>query len=522
MATSVSYVIVILDTSIVNVALNKLASAFGVGIDSLQWVVNAYTLMFASLLLTGGALGDRWGARRVYLAGLVTFMLASSGCAVAGTLAWLVGARALQGIGAALLVPCSLKLIHQACPAPGQRARAIGIWAGLGGVAMAAGPLIGGLLMQWLDWRALFLVNVPICLAGIAMAHRIAPASAPAASVPAGSVPTAPTLEPGRASDGASDHAPGCVQDPAPKLAPATAAIPPTPLDLVGLACGVLALGTTIGILIEGRVLGWMSPSILIGAAAAAAAWATLFRVEARHAAPMLPPSLFRNRLFSASVHLSLVSAFAFYGLLFVISLYYQQARGYTPLQAGLALLPMTAMVGIGNMSASALTARYGRKWPTIAALAGYAAGATGFGLALSAAAVPPATSAPGPAVSAMASAASAIASATCAAGSTVLTLCSLLVIGLAAGVITPLATAPALETVAQAKAGMAAAVLNTGRQAGAALGVAIFGAILGAVEPVETGMRMALGVVVMACLTAIPVWSLSLKAGHAGATTQD
>ena len=144
-ATSISYAVVLLDTSIVNVALDSLSTAFGTHIAGLQWVVNAYTLMFASLLLTGGTLGDRWGARKVYLAGLIVFMLASSLCGMATALPVLVFARAIQGIGAAMLVPCSLKLIHHACPDPAQRARAIGIWVGLGGVAMAAGPLIGGL-----------------------------------------------------------------------------------------------------------------------------------------------------------------------------------------------------------------------------------------------------------------------------------------------------------------------------------------------------------------------------------------
>ncbi|WP_454690487.1 MFS transporter [Achromobacter aloeverae] len=444
-ATSVSYVIVILDTSIVNVALNNLSMAFGAGIASLQWVMNAYTLMFASLLLTGGALGDRWGARRVYLAGLGLFLLASSACAMAATLPVLIGARALQGMGAALLVPCSLKLIHQACPAAAQRARAIGIWAGLGGIAMAAGPLAGGLLIHWLDWRALFLVNVPICLAGMAMAWGIA-------------------------------------RDPAQAEAPRS----PGRLDLAGLACGVVALGATIGVLIEGRVLGWTSAPMLAGAALCVTAWAVLLRVETRHPTPMLPPRLFRDGLFSASVHVSLVSAFAFYGLLFVISLYYQQARGYTPLHAGLVLLPMTAMVGVGNMSASPLAARHGRKWPMIAALAGYAGGAAGLGLGL-----------------ALANAA--------------LTVPSLLVIGLAAGVITPLATAPALETVSPQGAGVAAAVVNTGRQTGAALGVAIFGTVLGAVPPIESGMRAALGLVVAASAATIPVWWRALRPGARG-----
>ncbi|MFM0282060.1 Major Facilitator Superfamily protein [Burkholderia sp. GAS332] len=150
-ATSVSYVLVLLDTSIVNVALGRISVSLATQIAGLQWVMNAYTLAFASLLLTGGTLGDRWGARNVYLAGLLVFTLASTICGVAADLPSLIAARVLQGVGAAMLVPCSLKLINHACPEPEQRARAVGIWVGCGGVAMAAGPLVGGVLIHLFD-----------------------------------------------------------------------------------------------------------------------------------------------------------------------------------------------------------------------------------------------------------------------------------------------------------------------------------------------------------------------------------
>ncbi|WP_265645977.1 MFS transporter [Verminephrobacter aporrectodeae] len=149
-ATSLSYVIVILDTSIVNVALEPIAASLGASVAGLQWVVTAYTLAFASLLLSGGALGDRIGAKPTYIAGLLIFALASALCALAPSLPVLIAARVLQGIGAALLVPCALALITAAYPTPDGRARAIGIWAGFGGIAMAAGPLVGGLLIHLL------------------------------------------------------------------------------------------------------------------------------------------------------------------------------------------------------------------------------------------------------------------------------------------------------------------------------------------------------------------------------------
>ena len=173
-ATSVSYIVVILDTSIVNVALERIAAGLGTGVVGLQWVVNAYTLSFASLLLTGGALGDRWGPRRVYMAGLLLFTLASALCGMAPSLAALIGARLAQGVGAALLVPCSLALLNAANPEPAARSAAIGIWAACGAAALAAGPLVGGALIASFGWRSIFLVNLPIGAIGVWLTSALA------------------------------------------------------------------------------------------------------------------------------------------------------------------------------------------------------------------------------------------------------------------------------------------------------------------------------------------------------------
>lgn len=435
-ATSISYAVVLLDTSIVNVALDSLSTAFGTHIAGLQWVVNAYTLMFASLLLTGGTMGDRWGACKVYLAGLIVFVLASSFCGMATALPVLVFARAIQGIGAAMLVPCSLKLIHHSCPDPAQRARAIGIWVGLGGVAMAAGPLIGGVLIHECGWRSVFFVNIPICLAGIGMAWRV-------------------------------------IGDPVPTRTEY--------IDLRGQVCAIVALGTLIGVLIEGRTFGWTSPTIIASALVTVAAWLAFLRIEARHAHPMLPLSLFGNGVFFGSTCVSMASAFVFYGLLFVVSLDYQQAQAYSPLQTGLALLPMTAMVAVGSMGAGQLAHRYGTRWSMIAAFGSYAAGA--IGLWFTAEGLPYA-----------------------------LAIVPMLAVGLASGFISPLATAPALETIPPHRAGVAAAALNSARQAGAALGVAIFGSLIAAIHPFEAGLQAALALVVVVSLAAMLIWWLALK----------
>lgn len=438
-ATCVSYVVVLLDTSIVNVALEPLAHAFDVQMTGLQWVVSAYTLLFASLLLTGGTLGDRWGAKRGYLAGLLIFMMASLGCALALSPPMLIAARALQGIGAALLVPCSLKLIHQATPDPAERTRAIGRWVGLGGVALAAGPLVGGVLIHWLGWRSIFLVNVPVCLAGAVMAGRIACA------------PPAP------AQSGANR------------------------VDLSGLMTGMVALATLIGVLIEGHALGWTSAWIVAGAILSALAWLALLRIEARHPHPMLPLTLFRSGIFTGSTAASMASAFVFYGLLFVVSLHFQQVRGYAALQTGMALLPMTVMVAAGSLLAGRLAGRFGPVRPVLWAFVAYAAGA--IGLAFVTANVPYAFA-----------------------------VLPMLAIGAASGVVSPIATAPALQTVAPARAGVAAAVLNTARQAGAALGVAIFGSLAGTVPPAGTGLYPALGLAAGVSLTMLPAWRLALR----------
>jgi DHA2 family methylenomycin A resistance protein-like MFS transporter len=448
-ATCISYVVVLLDTSIVNVALEPLARAFDVQMTGLQWVINAYTLMFASLLLTGGTLGDRWGAKRGYLAGLVIFMMASLGCALSLSPPMLIAARAVQGIGAALLVPCSLKLIHQATPDPAERARAIGRWVGLGGVALAAGPLAGGVLIHWLGWRSIFFVNVPVCLVGAVMAGRIAVASSTSSASP---VPSMPPAQPSARR-----------------------------VDLPGLIAGMVALATLIGVLIEGHRLGWTSAWIVGSAVLSALAWLALLRIEARHAHPMLPLSLFRSGVFTGSTVASMASAFVFYGLLFVVSLHFQQVRGYSALETGMALLPMTVMVAIGSLMAGRLADRFGPVWPMLSAFTAYAAGA--LGLAFLSADVPYAFA-----------------------------VLPLLAIGAASGVVSPIATAPALQTVTPARAGVAAAVLNTARQAGAALGVAIFGALVGAASSAHTGLYAALGLAAGVSLAMVPVWRLAMR----------
>ncbi len=431
-ATSVSYFIVLLDTSIVNVALDRISTALSISIDGLQWVTNAYTLVFAALLLTGGTLGDRLGARSVYLAGLTIFTMASAACGFATSLPMLVTARAVQGIGAAMLVPCSLKLINQACPNPEARARAIGLWVGCGGVAMAAGPVIGGVLIHLFDWRSIFFVNVPVGVAGIVMTCRVT------RDVPAQSARR---------------------------------------FDPAGQLAAIVALAALIGVLIEGGPFGWRSPIVMGGMIVAAFAGVSFFIIESRATDAMLPLSLFRSGVFAGSTFVSMASAFVFYGLLFVASLYYQRVRAYSPLSTGLALLPMTTMVAGGGLLSNRLASLGGPRASMCIAFGLYAAGAFTLIVLVSgapnwAAIVP------------------------------------LVAIGLAAGYVTPAATAPALATVEHRHAGIAAAVLNSARQSGAALGVAVFGSVIGAGMPFVVAMRLVLcGAATMAIVAALVWW---------------
>ncbi|MBV8933762.1 MAG: MFS transporter, partial [Kutzneria sp.] len=171
-ATSIGFAVVQLDVSVVNVAIRPIGEEFGGGVSALQWVVNAYTVAFAALILTAGALGDRIGSKRVFAAGFVLFTAASVACALAPSLGALIAARAVQGVGAAILVPCSLTLLNHGYPEPGKRTRAVGLWAAGASAALAGGPLVGGVLIAAIGWRSIFMINVPIGVVAIWLTVR--------------------------------------------------------------------------------------------------------------------------------------------------------------------------------------------------------------------------------------------------------------------------------------------------------------------------------------------------------------
>jgi DHA2 family methylenomycin A resistance protein-like MFS transporter len=318
------YFMVILDATAVNVALPDLGRELQGDVAGLQWVVDAYTLVFAALLLSGGALGDRLGSRRVFLAGLGLFTAASAACAAAPTVGFLVGARVAQGIGAALLVPSSLAVLRATYADAAERARAVGVWAAVAGIAAASGPIIGGLLVTSVSWRAVFVLNVPVGAVALLLAARYV------------------------AADGARR---GGGFDPA------------------GQVAGILALACLTFGLIEGGDAGWGSAVPLAALALSVVAFAVFLATERRAAAPMLPLELFRSRVFSASAFVGAAINFGFYGQLFVISLYFQQVRGYSALATGLAMLPEGLFVSVASAFAGRLTARVGPRVPMLIGL---------------------------------------------------------------------------------------------------------------------------------------------------------
>src|SRR6266700_3438114 len=314
-AMSLGYGVVQLDVTIVNTALNSIGTSLGGGVSELQWVVSSYTIAFAAFILTAGALGDRIGAKRIFMAGFAIFTAASVGCALAANAAILIAARGVQGLGAAILVPNSLALLSHAYPDEKQRGRAVGIWAAGASLALISGPLIGGGLIALVGWRSIFLVNLPIGLAGLWLSWR---------------------------------------------YATETTRYQQREIDLPGQIAAIAALGCLAGAIIEGGTLGWRNAFVIAGFAASAVLAVLFVLRELRAPQPMLPLSLFKHRLFALTSLVGLLVNVAFYGLIFVFSLYFQRVNGLSPFATGLAFLPMMGAVLPVNLVAARVTERIG------------------------------------------------------------------------------------------------------------------------------------------------------------------
>ncbi len=318
--TSIALFMVVLDNLVVSTALPVIRVDLGASIEELEWTVNAYTLTFAVFLLTGAALGDRFGRKRMFALGLGIFTAASAAAALAPSMGALIAARAVQGVGGALVMPLTLTLLSAAFPAE-RRGVALGIWGAIGGIAVASGPLVGGAVIEGISWQWIFWLNVPVGLLLVPLAiARL------------------------RESFG-----------------------PDKALDLPGLA---LASGGLLGIvwgLVNGNADGWTSPSIVASLAAGVALLVGFVMWELRTEQPMLPMRFFRNRGFSAANGASLAMSFGMFGSIFLLTQFFQTAQGYSPLEAGLRVLPWTAMPMIVAPIAGALSERIGAR-PILAA----------------------------------------------------------------------------------------------------------------------------------------------------------
>jgi DHA2 family methylenomycin A resistance protein-like MFS transporter len=302
--------------TIVNVALDAIGREFGAPTASLQWVVDAYTLLLAALLLSAGALGDRFGPRRAFLAGLVLFALSSAACGLAQSALQLILSRAVQGAAAALLVPPSLALItHAAAGDDKARAWAVGWWTAAGGVSIAAGPVIGGLLIGALGWRWVFLVNLPLCLLGAALTLAF--------------VPEVPPRE-------------------------------KRPLDLPGQVLGFVALAGLVGAVIEGGHRGWSDPLVLGAAGRRPGGGGGLPGGRDAQRASRRALEVFRSRMVWSAVVIGVGVNFTYYGVIFVLGLFLQRSAGYSVVQAGLAFLPLTATFIVSNLLSGRIAHRFG------------------------------------------------------------------------------------------------------------------------------------------------------------------
>jgi len=392
-----------LDNTVVNVALPTIQQKFSATTSALEWIVNGYTLSFAVLMVTMGKLGDVFGRKRVFLIGLTIFTAASFACGITPNLGTLIFFRVLQGIGGSIMMPGTLSIITATFHGK-ERAQAIGIWAGISGLALALGPVVGGVLVQYVNWQAIFFINIPIGIVALLVGARVIRESS----------------DPNAARS----------------------------VDYLGVATLTASILSLTLALIEGQGWGWASGRIL-GLFAAAVIFFVLFVLaENWQANPMVQFGIFRSRAFLTANVITLVQTFGMFGTIFFLTLYMQNILGYSAIQSGIRLLPMSGMVIFGAPLAGRLVGRIGAR-PIV--FTGMTFVSTG--LLLSALRLTPTS------------------------GYTVL-LPSFILIGLGIGFSMSPLSAVAMESVDRTKAGVASGVLGMVRQLGGVFGIALLGAI--------------------------------------------
>ena len=421
---SLGFFLITLDVLIINVALTSIEAQLGGGTVGQQWVIDGYTLFFAAFLLLAGNLSERWGARRTYVIGVALFAVTSLGCGFAPTIGVLIAARCLQGLAAALMLPASMALIREQFPDEAARARALGVWAVGGAVAAAAGPLLGGILTT-IDWRWVFHVNVPVCIGMLIALVAVGPS-------------------PRRAA----------------------------PFDWLGQALSLIGLSALVYGLIHGGADGFADPVSIAALAIAVVGLVAFVWVEGRRDHPMIPLDLFRPITMRIALTAGFAYLVAWYGTVFLASLYLQQHLGLAPLVAGLAFLPSALLSIPGNLISGPLTNRFGARFPILIGFGMILAGLVGMAL-------------------------------TAPLGLPWLTALLIVPVGAGGSVSMPAATSLVLASVPADRAGTASAVFNTFRQVGGALAIAVFGALIAAPGGFLGGMQVSIAIAVAVMLIA-------------------
>ncbi|MBO2451736.1 MFS transporter [Actinomadura barringtoniae] len=432
-ALAAGFVMASLDATVMQVAGATIQKDLHASLSQLTWAVDGYVLTFAALLMLAGGLGDRIGTRRVYLWGMAIFVVASLASALAPTVEALIGARLLQGAGAALFMPSSLALLVRAFPDARERTKVLGIWSAIVSSSMALGPTVGGVMVGAFGWPSIFLINLPVGVAGMLLTRRHIAATAPG---------TKPLAAPGHG------------------------------------AVIVILAGLSFA-LIEGPQLGWTAVPVVASVAAALVAAALLVARERRTANPVLPWALFRRPSFTGSNAVGFLFNAAFYGALFMVGLYVQHARGASPLQAGLEILPLTLFIPISNI----VFARVSGRLPAgpLLAVSLLVAGAASLFLAALSPSTPYWMLAAGLALT-----------------------------SIAGGIISPAMTAAMVNAAGTEHAGVAGSVLNANRQVGSLVGIASMGVVLAVTPSWGTGATVSFLLVGAAYLAgALIAWRL-------------
>lgn len=406
--------LITLDVTIVNVSLPAIGRTFGANTSELQWVVDAYTLVFASLMLSSGSLSDRLGSRRVFAAGLGIFLIGSILCGLSPTVITLLVARAIQGAGAAAALPASLSLLRECVEDPQERARAIALWAAGGTISLAAGPTLGGVLTSWLGWQTIFFVNIPFALLGLWGLRSI---------------------------PGSTGHY--------------------AKFDVAGQVLAMITLASLTFAIIEVGETGLTSPQVLIGIAVCVVGALWFLRVERRKETVVVPVDLASDRIFIGCLGVGTILNITNFGILFILSLYFQDVRGTSALTAGLLFVPMMVTIGVGNLNVGRVTKKFGSRATIVA---GLVIEAIGFAMFIATDSTEPLW----------------------------IPVLSTIPVAIGVGIAAPPMMATLVGGVPSERVGLASGALNSSRQMGSVIGVAVFGLLITTAGGVVDAIRIA------------------------------